>query len=86
MSAKAIIHVVVRAYASAIVAAMLVAGCAASALPVRIGSPDGAPGSAPGQRRCGPSDPDQFGWFCTIGNILYGVFAASEGAATIRTK
>jgi hypothetical protein len=65
---------------------MFVAGCAISTPPARTASPDGAPGSAPENRRCGPNDPDQFGWFCTIGNILYGVFAASEGAGTIRTK
>ena len=65
---------------------MFVAGCATTTLPARTASPDTAPASAATFERCGPSDPDRFGWFCTIGQILYGVLAGTEAGGSIRTK
>jgi len=61
----------------ALIAAILVAGCATSSRP----SPP-ANSSAAGETRhaaeyrlCSAADPDRFAWFCVVGQIVYGTIS-----------
>jgi hypothetical protein len=73
-----------RASASLLVAAALVAGCAASPPGPRAASVE--PGAEPAVQRCSPRDPDRSAWFCVIGQILYAVVAGMEAGVDIRPK
>jgi hypothetical protein len=59
----------VRRLAPTLLAAVLLAGCATSA-PRPFGPAVTAASQTP--RRCSPSDPDRWAWFCVVGQILYG--------------
>jgi hypothetical protein len=73
-----------RAFASLLVAAALVAGCATSTpgpYAARV-----EPGAEPAYQRCSSRDPDRSAWFCVIGQILYAVVAGMEAGVDIRPK
>jgi hypothetical protein len=56
----------------AVLAAVLLAGCATS------GPPRSGPATAEATqtpRRCSPADPDRWAWFCVVGRVLYGAAA-----------
>ncbi|HEY7651567.1 MAG TPA: hypothetical protein VIG07_02005 [Methylomirabilota bacterium] len=58
-----------RRLALALLAAILLAGCATASRP-STSRPDE---SAQAPRRCSTADPDRWAWFCVVGQILYGV-------------
>jgi len=64
----------------ALIAAILVAGCATSTrspLPANARSA-GDPRQAAEYRRCSAADPDRFAWFCVIGQIVYGTISSLQ--------
>jgi hypothetical protein len=73
-----------RASASLLVAAALVAGCATSAPGPHAERVE--PGAEPAYQRCSSRDPDRSAWFCVIGQILYAVVAGMEAGVDIRPK
>jgi len=62
-----------------VVTALLIEGCGAS---VRPASPtSGSGGEAKptaGIKRCSPSDPDRYAWFCVVGQLLYNIAGGME--------
>jgi hypothetical protein len=64
----------------ALVAAILVAGCATRTPPSSLtnASSAGNPPQAVEYRRCSPADPDRFAWFCVIGQIVYGAISSLQ--------
>jgi len=61
-----------RPLAVTLLAAVLLAGCATSTPPRASTS---GPETTQAPRRCSPSDPDRWAWFCVVGQILYGAAA-----------
>ena len=57
-----------RRLACALLAATVLAGCAATSRPAASRTDQATP--APG--RCSTADPDRRAWFCVVGQILYG--------------
>jgi len=57
-----------RRLALALLAAILLAGCATTSRP--LASRTDETSQAP--RRCSTADPDRWAWFCVVGQILYG--------------
>jgi len=57
-----------RRLAFALLAATLLAGCAASSRP----SASRTDETSQAPRRCSTADPDRWAWFCVMGQILYG--------------
>jgi hypothetical protein len=64
----------------ALVAAILVAGCATRTPPSSLAnaSSAGNPPYAADYRRCSAADPDRFAWFCVIGQIVYGAISSLQ--------
>ncbi|HEY7039289.1 MAG TPA: hypothetical protein VID28_10570 [Methylomirabilota bacterium] len=60
-----------RRLAVALLAVVLLAGCATSG--PRPAGPTVTENQPP--RRCSPADPDRWAWFCVVGQILYGAAA-----------
>lgn len=59
-----------RRLALALLAAILLAGCATSGSSRPSASRTDEISQAP--RRCSTADPDRWAWFCVVGQILYG--------------
>jgi outer membrane biogenesis lipoprotein LolB len=57
-----------RRLATALLAAILLAGCATTARPPS----SRADQDAQALRRCSTADPDRWAWFCVVGQVLYG--------------
>ena len=61
------------------VAALLIGGCAATTPPT---GPTSSVGDQPrptaGIKRCSPSDPDRYAWFCIVGQLLYNIAGGRE--------
>ena len=64
-----------------LLAAIVLAGCATTA-PERSGT--AAAAEAP--RRCSPTDPNRWAWFCVVGQILYGAAAFFTPANETTTR
>ena len=77
--------IAMRAFASVLVAALLLAGCA-TATPAPRADADGVARPAAALQRCSPSDPDRFAWFCVIGQLIYAVVAGMEAGVDLRPK
>jgi outer membrane biogenesis lipoprotein LolB len=58
-----------RRLAAVLLAALLLTGCATSGPARPVVS---ATETSQTPRRCSPSDPDRWAWFCVVGQILYG--------------
>lgn len=71
-----------RRLACALLTAAVLAGCATTARP----SASRTDQASPAPRRCSTADPDRWGWFCVIGQILYGAasFFTPVNETTIR--
>jgi len=79
------VHHVVRAASLALIV-LLVGGCATSIRPASPPASAAGGQSAGGIKRCSPSDPDRYGWFCLIGQLLYNVAGGMQpdGGFTLR--
>lgn len=75
-----------RALVSAMVAALVVAGCAGALPPATTTSGGTAPLGPPASavRRCADGDPDRLAWFCVIGRALYNTAAALQSDSARR--
>jgi uncharacterized protein YceK len=72
----------VRRVVVALLAAMLLAGCATA-------TPRGASGAretSAAPQRCSPRDPDRWAWFCVVGQILYGAAAFFTPPSEVATR
>ena len=68
-----------RAVGAVAVAALLVGGCAASARQADpASSVSDQPKPTAGIKRCSPSDPDRYAWFCIVGQLLYNIAGGRE--------
>jgi hypothetical protein len=67
----------------ALIAAILVAGCATSTRPSPPASSSAAGDTryATEYRRCSAADPDRFAWFCVIGQIIYATISILQSDA-----
>jgi hypothetical protein len=72
----------------ALIAAILVAGCATSTAPFSRAnsSSAGDPRHAAEYRRCSAADPDRFAWSCVIGQIVYGAISNLQPDAGVRLR
>ena len=64
-----------------LLAVIVLAGCATTA-PER----PRTPAAAEAPRRCSPTDPDRWAWFCVVGQILYGAAAFFTPANETTTR
>ena len=67
-----------RARGLAMIAAILLAGCATSAPPS-----SHVPSSSAEYQRCSPADPDRFAWFCVLGQVLYSTLSNLQPDAAL---
>jgi hypothetical protein len=72
-----------RRLGATILAAVLLAGCAASSPPRP--RPTAADASTT-PRRCSPADPDRWAWFCVVGQVLYGAAAFFTPVNEVTTR
>jgi hypothetical protein len=69
------------------VAAVLVGGCATSARPTdSTSSVGGEPKPPAGIKRCSPSDPDRYAWFCVVGQLLYSIAGGKDLSVGYSTR
>ena len=64
--------------ASLALTALLLGGCATGTASAPASVASGESRSAGVIKRCSPSDPDRYAWFCVIGQVLYGVAGAMQ--------
>ena len=80
-------HRVARTASAVAVAAVLVGGCATSARPTdSTSSVGGEPKPPAGIKRCSPSDPDRYAWFCVVGQLLYNISGGKDLSVGYSTR